>query len=723
MVKSYTTLLFVLASVPAIQAQAQAGPPLGSEFIFFRNGTNLTLPHAAGFMETDPQNPTQARIRYDYGNWSYQSFGWDPAVGVDMTANHAAGNILHLQLMVDPGNRNQANTFIMFEDKTNGQSDDLPMRLVWKIPETMKDGNWHTLDIPLPPQKCEDLAAARGTLGTGDHWYYGGSWSDATQRVGGYDDACANTTEKPEYWKEFEWTNVKSLGIFWDHNAGGGSIWLDDVYIGPQGLDLTVADTAPNPLSSITVDMSSEGNKVSWSHDPQSRVAAYRVYALGLGPISSDLLAIGFMPPLVQISASASDFSILHHAHLIHPDLFFLDIFPPDISYAVTPVSEFGVENFDVNQTATVVSNVQLPIAPIISELTATEVINLENDLAAGNASNEAFHDGWQTFRLNQERFQVADVPTPPNDDQDLSGTFYLGYSSENDLYFYAEVLDSDIELPPSEDPGNAPWEYDVIELGWSNYSLIGDTVSGIPVGDPLVGPWHQSMERGIYADYHMRIGGKGDGSEAFVWVEPGVGGIPPGSQAVYNEMTDAQGNATGYKILARIPLDAIQGTGDAIVDPPLGYNNVSRAINIVLGDRDSGVRESQIQWSLKPTANGQWWHTPSQWEPIGMIGRDSYRVATESEVPSGFSLDQNYPNPFNPQTSIRFTLPMTERVTLTVHDLLGRTVATLLHNESLGAGSHTVPFNGQGLASGMYIYRIQAGATYTASHRMMLIK
>lgn len=90
-------------------------------------------------------------------------------------------------------------------------------------------------------------------------------------------------------------------------------------------------------------------------------------------------------------------------------------------------------------------------------------------------------------------------------------------------------------------------------------------------------------------------------------------------------------------------------------------------------------------------------------------------------ELPSEFTLDQNYPNPFNPTTTIRFGLPESAEVTLEVYSILGQKVMTLI-NENRSAGWHTVSFNGAGLSSGVYIYRIQAGGM-VQTKKLMLVK
>lgn len=85
------------------------------------------------------------------------------------------------------------------------------------------------------------------------------------------------------------------------------------------------------------------------------------------------------------------------------------------------------------------------------------------------------------------------------------------------------------------------------------------------------------------------------------------------------------------------------------------------------------------------------------------------------------FELEQNYPNPFNPNTIIRYQLPKDGIVILKVYDILGSEVTTLV-NEHKTAGRYEVVFNASHLASGVYIYKIQAG-DYVSSKKMVLVK
>lgn len=93
----------------------------------------------------------------------------------------------------------------------------------------------------------------------------------------------------------------------------------------------------------------------------------------------------------------------------------------------------------------------------------------------------------------------------------------------------------------------------------------------------------------------------------------------------------------------------------------------------------------------------------------------------TEVDQPTKFTLSQNYPNPFNPTTNINFVLPKTTDVQLTVYSMLGKKVATLV-NSTLPAGDHSVTWDAQAMASGLYIYKISAG-DFTQTKKMILMK
>jgi hypothetical protein len=93
----------------------------------------------------------------------------------------------------------------------------------------------------------------------------------------------------------------------------------------------------------------------------------------------------------------------------------------------------------------------------------------------------------------------------------------------------------------------------------------------------------------------------------------------------------------------------------------------------------------------------------------------------TEFPLDETFTLSQNYPNPFNPKKAIGFQVSALSNVKLAVYDILGREVAVLVY-EKKQPGSYEVQFDASKLASGVYIYRLQAGP-FVDSKKLLLIR
>ena len=96
--------------------------------------------------------------------------------------------------------------------------------------------------------------------------------------------------------------------------------------------------------------------------------------------------------------------------------------------------------------------------------------------------------------------------------------------------------------------------------------------------------------------------------------------------------------------------------------------------------------------------------------------------------MPTEYRLYQSYPNPFNPSATIQFSLPRSGNVKLTIFDILGRQLATLL-DERREAGDHSLVWNASGRSSGIYFYRLEvtsvsdSGKSFTQVKKMMLLK
>ncbi|MXZ17533.1 MAG: T9SS type A sorting domain-containing protein [Rhodothermaceae bacterium] len=702
------------------------GPPLGDDFIFFVEGVNTMVPEFTGNVIDDPSDPTNKITEFTYGDWSFQAFRFPADVGVDMRQNREDGDVLHARIWVDPENAGKPNVQILMEDKAltdpgdDGALDDLPFRLVWRIPESMRDGQWHEISVPLPPAtytELEDAKAAGELDGLDSLWKYAGAWSSRAYGVGVADELGPNTTENPDQWKEYEWANVQNLGVHFDNDQGGGPIYLDDVYIGAIDLDLSDQNAPPPAAMGVSAAATADSNTVSWTSIADA--ASYKVYFSTEEFTSISDPGVGLA---AQVGGDAT--SAGHKIEVPHESLL-----PLTLHYAVTTLSSSGVENEDISSSTASVANENLPLQSHITELSEDQVEHL-TDLLFGDSFDgimDGFPEGYMPFELNMDHFKPADAGLPAGGDEDLSGKLWGGYSADPpELYLYVEVTDDQTSLQAAGGNPGEGWQHDSIEIGWGNYDVRDVAGGGIFSGTP-----HQDITRGEFADYQFRIGGQGDGTkagtEAYAFVGWSIDAIPQGGGAIYDQLTDENGGVIGYKVLSLFPMDQIQNIdeGDAIVDLPSGDEIAYFPFNFVLNDGDGGNRDAQIQWSIRSNADGQWWNTPAQWPPVALVGMQmetGVNIEVE-ELPGEIVLDQNYPNPFNPSTSIQFSLPVTESVTLSVFDAMGRTVATLLDRKPHVAGKHTVQFNAEGLASGIYFYRLETGSSVLMTRRMVLIK
>jgi hypothetical protein len=100
--------------------------------------------------------------------------------------------------------------------------------------------------------------------------------------------------------------------------------------------------------------------------------------------------------------------------------------------------------------------------------------------------------------------------------------------------------------------------------------------------------------------------------------------------------------------------------------------------------------------------------------------------VSNDAILPISFALHQNYPNPFNPVTTLRYDLPENGLVNITIYDMLGRQVKTLI-NQIQDVGYRSVIWDatndyGKPVSAGIYLYQIQAGE-YISTKKMVLLK
>ena len=112
---------------------------------------------------------------------------------------------------------------------------------------------------------------------------------------------------------------------------------------------------------------------------------------------------------------------------------------------------------------------------------------------------------------------------------------------------------------------------------------------------------------------------------------------------------------------------------------------------------------------------------TPSVIIPVHLKVEPVVGVENDLNIPLVFNLEQNYPNPFNPSTTIKYSIRELSKVKLTLFNLLGEEVATLVNEEKYW-GNYSVEFNAVSLPSGVYFYQLKAGE-FINTKKMILLK
>ncbi len=747
-------LVLVAGAILPLARIAVAQTSLGNEFIVFVEGKNVLVPFFDGTAVADPLTADNTIARFPYSDWAAPGFRWDNETGVDMTGMvgasvEAGGATMYIKLLVDAANAgahpcgagtgDDCLSLTLFDGFTGNQAgDNLEGRLKWFVPDSMRDGKWHNLAIPFPPSTVGALDSAKvgkkvdgSALATpldplAKNWEYTGGWAGGWG-WGGTSGSPHGTTDTN--WQDFEWNNVRGLSVHYDWAGGGGDVFIDDLYFGSSSTDLSSATSAPSAMSGVTFAASGKMNKVSWS--PNADYGGYRVY-VDEAEITQARLGPGGLNSFAEVAFNASSFEVTHQFEVPHGSMS-----PFPLYYAVTSLNLFGVENTDVSASAGLISNPDISEQAYIVELTDAEANAVFNNLSGGTVNDDPFPARTIPFMVDSTHWKSGDGAVLPATPEDLHAKVKMGFNrSFNELYVYAEVTDDVVARHPGTDACNGcnTWAYDSFEIGWGSYDVRDVTGGSILGGSP-----HENYQRADAPDYQMRFAWLGDdaspdprSASTFIGTLDGNGneGEIPGGGTVYADLKDASGATIGYKFLTLVPFAGFvfAPTGDQVFVPPAQDKLKLIPMNIAINDGDDqdaqNPRDLQVQWSTKPSANGQWWNTPSQWLTVAVVGANVTATDTEDEIalPNAFELEQNYPNPFNPTTSIQFSLAQTENVHLSVFNVLGQKVATLIRGAQMSPGKHSIRFDAKELASGMYIYRIEAGS-YTKTLSMMLLK
>ena len=206
----------------------------------------------------------------------------------------------------------------------------------------------------------------------------------------------------------------------------------------------------------------------------------------------------------------------------------------------------------------------------------------------------------------------------------------------------------------------------------------------------------------------------------SLIGMDPGTAAVYPGNGVLFVPASglsnDPEGDSLRWEPLTVYGIN-VKGAGDIEVLEEFvwdygdadEYNPIYRGMAISKDGMNIAVG------GFSTTAHIQWF---TRNEPLVIETSAGERL---TDLPEGYNLGQNYPNPFNPTTQINFEIGQAGMTSLKVYDLLGREVATLV-NGDLSAGSHTIDFDAANLASGTYLYRLEANG-YVLTRKMMLVK
>ncbi|HPG39556.1 MAG TPA: sugar-binding protein [bacterium] len=299
-----------------------------------------------------------------------------------------------------------------------------------------------------------------------------------------------------------------------------------------------------------------------------------------------------------------------------------------------------------------------------------------------------------------------------PDDDKDCSALVWLAWDSTY-MYVYEEVADDSVALNNATN-----YQVDKIEIKFDPDPSLAPTAGIVDVS--LSALDSSDVDPKYYAGVSNRAAG--DFARA---------------------KTD-----NGYVLEMRVKWTDIVTTGTAARGPIVPAVGNVFGMSFMNHDSDALARQATIQWSA--VMDDKVWNNPQMLGSVEFMPDNKLKlipvnaitgVANDSAevwynpagitkvsvkenptmVASEFKLLQNYPNPFNPTTTISFSIVKNGMVRLTVFDILGREVSTLV-NEVKPAGSYDVSFDAHELASGVYFYKLESNNN-VKTQKMLLIK
>ncbi|MBN2281130.1 MAG: T9SS type A sorting domain-containing protein [Candidatus Marinimicrobia bacterium] len=501
---------------------------------------------------------------------------------------------------------------------------------------------------------------------------YDGTWKQVIlaltdfDRNGGAWDASINASR---YDALMDSTRLQDLKILIGSTNGLGKvIYLDDIVIGNPTFDL-FPPAAPAGVSGIPYP-SQYYNLVMWTDVDGESGEVYNVYG-STKPITD------LTDPSVELIKSGVLEGTQAVAHYLKYPLVDGQL---DYYYAV--VCKDAAGNVGEPAFSDMVSGMGKGVATISLDVPATFV--------ADGYLDEWYDSGIKPFVLKPETDFV--VVGSMADSSDLKATVFIAVDNDY-LYLAADVVDDKYYFSET----NSWWCNDALDFFIGLYHQQGGA--------------HAAYTKGNEPDHKMQFRADGFTDEITSGYTMAVG-----SEGYYFEGFDPD-----YVFEAKISLDSIKSGSEERFYPK---NGMKIPIELYFHDNDEGStsHESALGWS--PTNTDHAWQSPAEWTYTFIGDQYGYVDIDDDEnetIATSFSLEQNYPNPFNPTTRINYTLGKVTNVNISVYNMLGQKVTTLVNKQQI-AGAHSIQWNAADVATGVYFYKIQAG-DFTQTRKMLLMK
>jgi hypothetical protein len=272
----------------------------------------------------------------------------------------------------------------------------------------------------------------------------------------------------------------------------------------------------------------------------------------------------------------------------------------------------------------------------------------------------------------------VDTTATAPDDDDDFSAYMQIGYTADS-LYIFMSITDDVMDT----DDAASDWNNDGYEVYFDGDYSRGETYDGID-------------------DLHITIEAN----------EDSLGGVNTNDADLWT------GTSCNFAILPNdygYDCETAFHLGDAyLADAVTALSDIG--FDVQLNDADGEGREHMLRFCNPSNDN---WVNASIWGTVTFVATGIDQP--DAPIAKDFNLDQNYPNPFNPSTTISYNLNTAAKVNLTVYNVLGKEIATLV-NEFQSQGDQKVVFDGENLTSGVYFYKLTVGSN-VETKKMILMK